>query len=100
MALSESSFRENVKIKYDDNTDCSIDDDIGEGDYVFVNVTGEARVVRYIARIDRVNKGEYEGVFLHKVPRCLKDDCLSFTIDKEDDALFFASDIVFKLLQT
>ena len=39
-----------------------------------MNVTGKARVVRYIARIVEVNDGEYEGVFLHKVPSCLKDD--------------------------
>ena len=62
-----------------------------------VNVTGKARVVRYIARIDEVHDGEYEGVFLHKVPSCLKDDCISFTIDEEDYASFFASDFVFKL---
>ena len=98
MVLSESSSEEeNVQIEYDDNTDCSIDDDIGEGDYVVVNVAGKARVVRYIARIDEVNDGEYEGVFLHKVPSCLKDDCISFIIDEKDDASFFASDIVFKL---
>ena len=62
-----------------------------------VNVTGKARVVRYIARIDEVNDGEYEGVFLHKVSSCLKDDCISFFVDEKDDASFFASDIVFKL---
>ena len=98
VVLSESSSEEeNVQIEYDDNTNCSIDDDIGEGDYVVVNVTGKARVVRYIARVDEVNDGEYEGVFLHKVPSCLKDDCISFIIDEKDDASFFASDIVFKL---
>ena len=38
--LSEStSEEENVQIENDDNTDCSIDDDIGEGNYVVVNVT-------------------------------------------------------------
>ena len=47
-----------------------------------MNVTGKARVVQYIARIDKVNDGEYEGVFIHKVPRCLKDDCISFIIDE------------------
>ena len=62
-----------------------------------VNVTRKARVVRYIARIDEVNDGQYEGVFLHKVLSCLKDDCISFTIDETDDASFFGSDIVFKL---
>ena len=91
-----SSKEENVQIEYDDNTDCSIDDDIGEGDYVVVNVTGKARVVRYTARIDEVNNGECEGVFLHKVPSCLKDDCFSFAIDEKDDASFFASNIVYK----
>ena len=55
---------------------------IGEGDYAVVNVTGKARVVRYIARIDEVNDGEYEGVFLHKVPSCLKDECISFLMKK------------------
>ena len=62
-----------------------------------VKVTGKARVVRYIARIDEVNDGEYECVFLHKIPSCLKDDCISFTINEKDDASLFASDIVFKL---
>ena len=62
-----------------------------------VNVTGKARVVRYIARIDKVNNGEYERVFLHKVPNCLKDDCISFIIDEEENGSFFASVIVFKL---
>ena len=89
MVLSESSSEEeNVQIEYNDNTDCSIADDIGEGDYVVVNVTGRARVVRYIARIDEVNDGKYEGVFLHKVPSCLKDDCISFIIEEKDDASF------------
>ena len=62
-----------------------------------VNVTGKARVVRYMARIHEVNDGEYEGVFLHKVPSYLKNNCISFTTDEKDDASFFASDIVFKL---
>ena len=97
MVLSESSSEEeNIQIECDDNTDCSIDHDIGEGDYVVVNVIGKATVVRYIARIDEVDDGEYEGVFLHKVPSYLKD-CIFFTIDEKDEALFFASDIVFKL---
>ena len=88
MALSESfSEEENVQIEYDDNTDCSIDDDIGEGDYVVVNVTGKTRVERYIDRIDEVN----EGVLLHKVASCLEDDCISFTIDEEDDSSFCKS---------
>ena len=69
MILSErSSEKENVTIEYDDNTDCSIDDDIGKGDYIVVNVTGKTQVVRYIARIDEVNDGEYECVFLIKFP--------------------------------
>ena len=94
MVLSESSSEEeNVQIECDDNTDCSID----EGDYVVVNETGKARVVRYIARIDEVNDGKYEGVFFHKVPSCSKNDCISFIIDEKDDPSFFASDIVFKL---
>ena len=77
MALSESSFeKENVQIGNDDNSDCSIDDEIGEGDYAVVNVTGKARVVRYIVRIDEVNDGEYESVFLHKVSSCLKDESI------------------------
>ena len=53
-----------------------------------VNVTGKERVMRYNARIDEVNDDEYEGVFLHKVSSCLKDDCISFTIDEKDDLSF------------
>ena len=45
--------------------------------------------MRYIARTDEVNDDEYVGVFLQKVPSCLKDDYISFTIDEEDDASFF-----------
>ena len=43
MVLSESSSEEeeNVQIEYDDNTDCLINDNIGEGNYVVVNVTGK-----------------------------------------------------------
>ena len=88
-----SSEEENVQIEYGDNTGCSIDNDIGKRDYVVVDITVKVRVARCIARIDEVN----EGVFLHIVPSCLKDVCISFTIDEEDDALLFASDIVFKL---
>ena len=73
MALLESSSKEeNVQIEYDDNTDCSIDDDISEGDYAVVNVTGKAKVVQYIAKIDEVNDGEYEGVILQKSSQLLK----------------------------
>ena len=60
-------IREFFRIKkcpngYGDSNDCSIDDEIGEEDYVVVNVTRKARVMRYIVRIDQVNDGEYEGV--------------------------------------
>ena len=87
--IKELFLKKNIQIEYDDNTDCLIDDDIGEGDYVMENVTKKARVVRYIARIDEVNDGKYEGAFLHKVFSCLKDDYISFTSNEKDDASFF-----------
>ena len=51
--------------------------------------------MRYIARVDSVEADEYEGVFLQKVPGCLKD--VTFVINEDDEATFLHNDIVFKL---
>ena len=69
MSSSESSDEgEADQIKYDDDSDCSLDDNIIEGDFVIVNVTGRGRLVRYIAGVDSVEADEYEGVSFKKFP--------------------------------
>ena len=99
VSSSESSDEDEAgQIEYDDDSDCSLDDNIIEGDFVVVNVTGRGRLVRYIARVDSVDADEYEGVFLQKVPGCLKDSKdITFVINEDDEATFLHNDIVFKL---
>ena len=94
-----SSENEKMEIEYDDESDCSLDEQIEEEDYVVVNVTEKGRIVRYIARVDELDDDEYEGVFLQKVLGCGKKDSeeMSFIVNEKDEASFSANDVVCKL---
>ena len=59
---SSESSDEDDQIEYIDDSDCLLDDNIIEGDFVIVNVTRRGRLVRYIARVDSAEADEYEGV--------------------------------------
>ena len=64
-SFSQEFFEDEAdQIEYDDDSDCSLDDNIIEGDFVIVNVTGRGRLVRYMARVDSVEADEYQDVFL------------------------------------
>ena len=72
------------------------------GDYVVVLVSGKARALKYIARIDDIDADDkYEGVFLSKVNAKIKPgekpEAPAFVINEEDGGSFSQEDIVFKL---
>ena len=95
---SSESSDEADQIEYDDDSDCSLDDNIIEGDFVIVNVTGRGRLVRYIAKVDSVDADEHEDAFLQKVPGCLKDlKDITFVINEDGEATFLHNDIVYQL---
>ena len=71
-------------------------------DYVVVLVSGKARALKYIARIDDIDADdEYEGVFLSKVNAKIKPgekpEAPTFVINEEDGASFSQEGIVFEL---
>ena len=103
--LEESlSSLDEVEIHYADDSDCDINEtvDARMGDYVVVLVSGKAKALKYIARIDDIDAdNEYEGVFLSKVNAKIKPgekpEAPTFVINEEDGSSFSQEDIVFKL---
>ena len=99
-----SSSSDEVEIHYFDDSDCDMNETVDAriGDYVVVLVSGKARALKYIARIDDINADDkYEGVFLSKVNAKIKPgkkpEAPTFVINEEDGASFSQEDIVFKL---
>ncbi|CAM1295476.1 Uncharacterised protein r2_g465 [Pycnogonum litorale] len=95
----DTSTSEDEDIVFDDSSDDEpLDDEVIEGDFVVVKVCGKSRIVNYIARIDAMEDGEYEGVFLKKVSgRVGSEDDLVFIPNESDDASFLKEDIICKL---
>ena len=72
------------------------DDEVIEGDFVFVKVEGKSRKVRYIAHVDAIDGDEFEGIFLKKVPQFV-GHLPVFIINKTDIAAFQRNDMIAKL---
>ena len=68
-----------------------------EGDFVVVQVSGKARKMNYIARVDLLDGNEYEGVFLHKVSNKIDSEEISFVPNDDDLAYFPKGNILYKL---
>nr|XP_039258851.1 uncharacterized protein LOC120335415 [Styela clava] len=80
-----------------DDTDDSEEEDqnIIEGDFVIVKISGKSRIVHYVARVDAFEGEEFEGVFLRRVLSV--NDRTTFILDVEDEALWSKKDIARKL---
>ena len=74
------------------------ENDVIEGDFVVVNVTGKLRTANYIALVDVVDNNDFEGVFLMNIPGKVNSDKLtSFIPNLDDEAFFSREDIICKL---
>ena len=99
-----SSSSDEVEIHYADDSDCDKNETVDAriGDYAVVLVSGKARALKYIARVDDIDADdEYEGVFLSKINSKIKPgekpEAPTFVINEEDGASFSQEDIVLKL---
>ena len=45
------------------------DDEVIEGDFMVIKVEEKSREVRFFAQVDTIDKDEFEGTFLKKVPQ-------------------------------
>ena len=62
-----------------------------------MNVTGKGRLAQYIARIDKFDETDYEGV-LQKFCGCISHhEDLTFIVNEGDGAYLLATNVLFKL---
>ena len=67
--------------------------------FCYRKVIGKGREVHFIARIDIVGEGEYEGVFLQKLSGWMNTEDVrpTFISNDNDEASFPTTDILYKL---
>ena len=99
MSESESSDDD---LQLDDSSD-EYHEDVEElpieGDFVVLKVAGKKRSLLYIARVDVIDGGDFEGVFLKRVPNKPADIQTCYIPNPDDEATFSGQDIVGKLPQ-
>ena len=93
--LRQTSEIELMNESSDNST--NIDFDITEGDFVVARVTGKARIVNYIARIDVISGDEYECAYLKRVASKVDSNRPSFIVNSDDFAIIAKDDVIQKL---
>ena len=63
---------------------------------IFLQVNGRFRTLKYIARVDGYDEedGDYEGVFLEKVPKRFEDEEMTFVVNEKSEYSFSPKDIL------
>ena len=63
---------------------------------IFLQVDGRSRTLKYIARVDGYDEenGDYEGVFLEKVPKRFEDEKMTFVVNEKLEYSFSRNDIL------
>ena len=97
-SVSSSTSEEEMDMDLvDDSEDEEELEEIIEGDFVIVQVSGKSRVAQYIARIDIIDGDELEGVFLKRISSRVDIGPPRFVLNDGDEASFAREDILKKL---